>query len=169
MWILWKMRFQRGEFCKNWDYQYVNFWIKCEFLPQRAWQVFPCLLFSGPWGNGSANGSTDVFDTLPGHQNERNGRISPFEWRPTMCQRLLLVRAQETSWSGPHGGGEDWIGKGTMEKHFFSEQSFNPASKRVYNSYKSLLLTAILPLAFVPLQKFFALKTKTLVILSFRV
>ena len=34
MWILWKMRFQKGEFCKNWDFQYVNFWIKYGFLPQ---------------------------------------------------------------------------------------------------------------------------------------
>ena len=31
------MRFHTGEFCKNWNFhfQYVNFWIKCEFLPQR--------------------------------------------------------------------------------------------------------------------------------------
>ena len=36
MWILWKMRFQKGEFCKNWDFQYGNFWIKCGFLPQRV-------------------------------------------------------------------------------------------------------------------------------------
>ena len=28
------MRFQKGEFCKNWDFQCVNFWIKCGFLPQ---------------------------------------------------------------------------------------------------------------------------------------
>ena len=30
------MRIQRGEFCKNWNFQYVNFWIKCGFLPQCA-------------------------------------------------------------------------------------------------------------------------------------
>ena len=34
MWILWKLRFLKGEFCENWDFQYVNFWIKCGFLPQ---------------------------------------------------------------------------------------------------------------------------------------
>ena len=28
------MRFQKGEFCENWVFQYVNFWIKCGFLPQ---------------------------------------------------------------------------------------------------------------------------------------
>ena len=33
------MRFQKGEFCKNWDCQYVNFWIKCGFLPQRETQI----------------------------------------------------------------------------------------------------------------------------------
>ena len=25
MWILWKMRFQKGEFCENWDFRKVNF------------------------------------------------------------------------------------------------------------------------------------------------
>ena len=34
--ILWKMRFQSGEFFKNWDFQYVNFWIKYGILPQRV-------------------------------------------------------------------------------------------------------------------------------------
>ena len=28
------MRFQNCEFCENCDFQYVNFWIKCGFLPQ---------------------------------------------------------------------------------------------------------------------------------------
>ena len=28
------MRFQICEFCKNWNFQYVNFWITCGFLPQ---------------------------------------------------------------------------------------------------------------------------------------
>ena len=28
------MRFQKGEFFKSWDFQFVNFWIKCGFLPQ---------------------------------------------------------------------------------------------------------------------------------------
>ena len=36
------MRFQYGEFCKNWDFQYVNFWIKCEFLPHMISYLF-CL------------------------------------------------------------------------------------------------------------------------------
>ena len=40
MWILWKMRFQKGEFCKNWDFQCVNFWIKNGFLPQRVNATF---------------------------------------------------------------------------------------------------------------------------------
>ena len=30
------MRFQKGEFCKNWDSQHVNFRIKCGFLPRFA-------------------------------------------------------------------------------------------------------------------------------------
>ena len=29
------MRFQKCEFRKNWDFQYANIWIRCEFLPQR--------------------------------------------------------------------------------------------------------------------------------------
>ena len=54
LWILWKMWFQKCEFCqkwyfrkvnfvkKNWDFQCVNFWIKCGFFPQCAsgWFLF---------------------------------------------------------------------------------------------------------------------------------
>ena len=28
MWILWKMRLSKCEFCQKWDFQIVNFWIK---------------------------------------------------------------------------------------------------------------------------------------------
>ena len=34
MWILWKMRLWNCEFCKNWDFQDVNFWINWGFVPQ---------------------------------------------------------------------------------------------------------------------------------------
>ena len=30
------MWFQNCEFCKNWNFQYVNFRIKCEYLPQSV-------------------------------------------------------------------------------------------------------------------------------------
>ena len=33
MWILWKVWFQKCEFCKNWDFQCVNFWINVDFCP----------------------------------------------------------------------------------------------------------------------------------------
>ena len=47
MWILWKMRFLKCEFCaknsfwkcefcEKWDFQSVNFWINWGFLPQCA-------------------------------------------------------------------------------------------------------------------------------------
>ena len=39
MWILWKLRFQKYEFCENWDFKNVNFvknwdFQKCDFLDQ---------------------------------------------------------------------------------------------------------------------------------------
>ena len=51
MWIWWKLRFQKCEFCdnwdfknvnfvQNWDFQYVNFWEKCGILPQRVDKTF---------------------------------------------------------------------------------------------------------------------------------
>ena len=32
LWILSKMRYWKCEFCENWDFKNVNFWIKCWFL-----------------------------------------------------------------------------------------------------------------------------------------
>ena len=29
------MRYQKDEFCKNWYFQHVNFWIKYGFLPPK--------------------------------------------------------------------------------------------------------------------------------------
>ena len=45
MWILWKMRFWKCEFCEKWDFQNVNFRINWGFLPQCASLeivFFPC-------------------------------------------------------------------------------------------------------------------------------
>ena len=36
MWILWKMRLWKYEFCEKCDFQNVNFWINWGFLPQCA-------------------------------------------------------------------------------------------------------------------------------------
>ena len=33
MWILWKMRVSKCEFCDKWDVENVNFWINWSFLP----------------------------------------------------------------------------------------------------------------------------------------
>ena len=126
-------------------------------LPKKVpflsnWQMAQFFIpdfFKGPWRYGQTNGSADVSDTLPNHQNERNGWISSFEWWPTMCQCLLLVRAQETSRTGPHGGGEDWIGKGKMGQVLFATKALHHHSlillKGVYLKvcYKSLLLTSL--------------------------
>ena len=35
------MTFQKCEFCENWDFQSVNFWIKSGFLPQSAQENSP--------------------------------------------------------------------------------------------------------------------------------
>ena len=72
------------------------------------------------------------------------------------CPRDYVVRTSRRRW---RLNWERYYEKALLP-HFFSEQSFNPASKRVYNSYKSFLLTAILPLAFVPQQKFLPSKLK---------
>ena len=34
LWILCKMNLWNCEFCQKWDFQNVNFWIDCGFLPQ---------------------------------------------------------------------------------------------------------------------------------------
>ena len=34
LWISWKIRFWKCEFCEKWCFQNVNFWINCGFLPQ---------------------------------------------------------------------------------------------------------------------------------------
>ena len=51
------MRFQKGEFCKNWDFQCVNFWMKCGFLPQCerdiSKQVEGNLQLKGKWNFNS--------------------------------------------------------------------------------------------------------------------
>ena len=114
------------------------------------------IFFIGPRRDGQANGPPDVSNTLPDYQNERNGWIPSFEWWPTMCQCLLLVRAQETSRTGPHGGGEDWIGKGKIGQVLFATKALHHhyslillKGECILICYKSLLLTSLAePVAF---------------------
>ena len=128
MWILWKMRFWKCEFCEKWDFGNVNFvenkvlkmWIlwkmwfsKCEFREKWDfqnvifwinWGFLPqCAQWSKKLTSGSDEIPVDPVPRDPIRGDEHNDDGSNDSWPdPKDANPRIIMRTPELSgWSGP--------------------------------------------------------------------